>query len=187
MAVAESTRRRTVRPHAKVEARELVPCYRAGDGPASFRHGMPEHERSVIDAALAILGRYLGEPGAVLDSPRAVRNFLQLHLGAEKTEVFGVLYLDSQNRAIAFEEPFPGTLTQTSVYPREIARAAIGHNAAAVILAHNHPSGVARPSPADEALTQTLKSALDLIGVRVLDHFIVAGNSCTSMLEMGLV
>lgn len=187
MAVAESTRRRTLRPRAKVEARELVPCYRAGDGPASFRHGMPEHERSVIDAALAILGRYLGEPGAVLDSPQAVRNFLRLHLGAEKTEVFAVLYLDSQNRAIAFEEPFHGTLTHASVYPREIARAAIGHNAAAVILAHNHPSGVARPSRADEVLTQALKNALALIDVRVLDHFIVTGNGCASMAELGLV
>lgn len=187
MAVAESTRRRTVRPRAKVEARELVPCYRAGDGPASFRHGMPEHERSVIDAALAILGRYLGEPGAMFDSPDAVRSFLRLHLGAEKTEVFAVLYLDAQNRAIAFEEPFPGTLTHTNVYPREIARAALGHHAAAVILAHNHPSGTARPSRADELMTQHLKAALALFDVRVLDHFIVTCEACTSMAEMGLV
>ena len=186
MAVAESTRRRTG-PRARVEARELVPCYRAGEGPASFRHGMPEHERSVIDAALAILGRYLGEPGIALYHPSAVRDFLRLHLGAEKTEVFAVLYLDSQHRAIAFEAPSQGTLTQASVYPREIARAAIKHNAAAVILAHNHPSGVARPSRADEVLTQALKSALALIDVRVLDHFIVTGKGCTSMAELGLV
>lgn len=174
-------------PRARVKARELVPCYRAGAGPASFRHGMPEHERSVIDAALAILGRYLGEPGALFDSPHAVRSFLRLHLGAEKTEVFAVLYLDSQNRAIAFETPFNGTLTQTSVYPREIVRAALGHNAAAVILAHNHPSGVARPSRADEVLTQALKSALALIDVKVLDHFIVTGDGCASMAELGLL
>jgi DNA repair protein RadC len=174
-------------PRNRVKARELVPCYRAGAGPASFRHGMPEHERSVVDAALAILGRYLGEPGASFASPDAVRDFLRLHLGAEKTEVFAVLYLDSQNRAIAFETPFNGTLAQTSVYPREIARAAIGHNAAAVVLAHNHPSGAARPSRADEALTQSLKSALALIDVRVLDHFIVTGKGCASMAEMGLV
>lgn len=174
-------------PRNRVKARELVPCYRAGAGPASFRHGMPPHERSVIDAALAILGRYLGEPGALFDSPGAVREFLRLHLGAEKTEVFAVLYLDSQNRAIAFETPFNGTLAQTSVYPREIARAAIGHNAAAVILAHNHPSGVRRPSRADEALTATLKAALALIDVRVLDHFIVTGDGCTSMAELGLL
>lgn len=174
-------------PRIRVKPRELVPCYRAGAGPASFRHGMPEHERSVIDAALAILGRYLGEPGALFDSPRAVREFMRLHLGAEKTEVFAVLYLDSQSRAIAFETPFNGTLTQTSVYPREIARAAIGHNAAAVILAHNHPSGAMRPSLADEALTQALKSALALLDVRVLDHFIVTGEGCASMAEMGLL
>jgi DNA repair protein RadC len=148
---------------------------------------MPEHERSVVDAALAILGRYLGEPGALFDSPGAVRDFLRLHLGAEKTEVFAVLYLDNQNRAIAFETPFNGTLTQTSVYPREIARAAIEHNAAAVILAHNHPSGSRHPSRADEVLTGTLKSALALMDVRVLDHFIVTGDECASMAEMGLV
>ena len=174
-------------PRQRVKARELVPCYRAGAGPASFRYGMPEHERSVIDAALAILRRYLGEPGALFDSPRAVRDFLSLHLGAEKTEVFAVLYLDSQNRAIAFETPFNGTLAQTSVYPREIARAAIEHHASAVVLAHNHPSGAANPSRADEALTQCLKSALALIDVRVLDHFIVAGDGCTSMAEIGLI
>lgn len=174
-------------PRQRVKARELVPCYRAGAGPASFRHGMPEHERSVVDAALAILGRYLGEPGALFTSPDAVSDFLRLHLGAEKIEVFAVLYLDSQNRAIAFETPFNGTLTQTSVYPREIARAAIQHNAAAVVLAHNHPSGTALPSRADEALTQSLKSALALIDVRVLDHFIVTSNRCASMAEMGLV
>lgn len=186
MAVAESTRTRA-KPRAAVKARELVPCYRAGAGPASFRHSIPEHERSVIDAALAIIGRHLGEPGAAFNSPGAVRDFMRLHLGAERTELFAVLYLDSQNRAIAFETPFSGTLTQTSVYPREIVRAAIGHNAAAVILAHNHPSGVARPSRADEALTVALKAALALVDVRVLDHFIVTGEGCASMAEMGLV
>lgn len=184
-ALNSATTRATTRQ--RVKARELVPCYRAGDGPASFRHGMPEHERSVIDAALAILGRYLGEPGALFDSPKAVREYMQLHLGAEKTEVFAVLYLDSQHRAIAFETPFNGTLTQTSVYPREIARAAIKHHAAAVILAHNHPSGAPHPSRADEVLTQTLKDALALLDVRVLDHFIVTGRGVASMAEMGLV
>lgn len=174
-------------PRNRVKAREMVPYYRAGDGPASFRYGIPEHERSVIDAALAILGRHLGEPGASLDRSGAVRDFLRLHLGAEKIEMFAVLYLDSQNRAIAFETPFSGTLTQTSVYPREIARAAIRHNAAAVVLAHNHPSGVPQPSRADEALTGTLKAALDLVGVRVLDHFIVTGRDAASMAEMGLM
>jgi DNA repair protein RadC len=171
----------------RVSAREAVPSYRPGAGPASFRHDLPVHELAVIDAALAILSRYLGEAGAVLDSPHAVRNLLRLHLGAEKTERFAVLYLDSQHRAIALETPFVGTLAQISVYPREIARAALLHNAAAVILAHNHPSGATQPSRADEALTQSLKAALALVDVRVLDHFIVTGSGATSMAEMGLL
>ena len=184
---AVSNTSRASAPRARAKARELVPCYRAGAGPASFRHGMPEHERSVIDAALAILGRYLGEPGATFDSAHAVRKFLRLHLGCERTEMFAVLYLDSQNRAIAFEIPFVGTLAQTSVYPREIVRAAINHYAASVVLAHNHPSGAQLPSKADEALTQALKAALALVDVRVLDHFLVTGCDCVSMAEMGLV
>lgn len=187
MAALNSAPTRPPAPRARNKARELVPCYRAGAGPVSFRHGLPEHERGVIDAALGILGRYLGEPGALFDNPQAVRDFLRLHLGAEKTEVFAVLYLDSQNRAIAFETPFNGTLTQTSVYPREIARAALGHNAAAVIFAHNHPSGAAFPSRADEALTVTLKAALALLDIRVLDHLIVTGSEAVSMAEMGLL
>lgn len=187
MAVMNSAPTRPPAPRARNKARELVPCYRAGAGPVSFRHGLPEHERGVIDAALGILGRYLGEPGALFENPEAMRQFLRLHLGAEKTEVFAVLYLDSQNRAIAFETPFVGTLTQTSVYPREIARAALQHNAAAVILAHNHPSGRADPSRGDEVLTATLKQALGVIDVRVLDHFIVTGRAAVSMAEMGLL
>lgn len=179
------TRPNTAR--TRIKARELVPCYRAGSGPVSFRHGLPDHERGVIDAALGILGRYLGEPGAVFDSPHAVRDFLRLHLGAETSEVFAVLYLDAPNRAIAFETPFVGTLTQTSVFPREIARAALQHNAASVVLAHNHPSGKAVPSKADEALTATLKHGLSMIDVRVLDHFIVTGREAVSMAEMGMV
>lgn len=171
----------------RVKAREIVPCYRAGAGPMSFRHGIPEHERSVIDAALAIIGRHLGEPGAIFSSPDAVRDFLRLHLGAEQAEVFAVLYLDSQNRAIAFETPFSGTLCQTSVYPREIARAAIVHNAAAVVVAHNHPSGNTQPSKSDQALTQALKATLSLVDVRVLDHFIVTAGTCTSMAELGML
>jgi DNA repair protein RadC len=200
MAAFDSARTRPTGPSARpalvpstgparprVKARELVPCYRAGAGPTSFRHGLPDHERGVIDAALGILGRYLGEPGAAIQSPAEVRQFLRLHLGAEKHEVFAVLYLDNQHRAIAFETPFNGTLTQTSVYPREIARAALGHNAAAVLLAHNHPSGAARPSRADEVMTQAIKDALQVLDVRVLDHFIVTNQEAVSMVEMGLM
>ncbi len=98
-----------------------------------------------------------------------------------------VLFLDAQNRVIASEEMFRGTLTQTSVYPREVVKRALAHNAAAVILAHNHPSGVAEPSRADEFLTRTLRESLALIDVRVLDHFIVAGNGVVSFAERGLL
>jgi DNA repair protein RadC len=187
MAVLNSAPTRSTTARTRPKAREVVPCYRAGAGPVSFRHGLPDHERGVIDAALGILGRYLGEPGALFDSPEAVRDYLRLHLGAETTEVFAVLYLDAQNRALAFETPFYGTLAQTSVYPREIVRAAIQHNAAAVVFAHNHPSGAAEPSLADEALTRTLKEALRLVDVLVLDHFIVTGSTAVSMAEMGLM
>jgi DNA repair protein RadC len=172
---------------ARQKARELVPCYRAGTGPTSFRHGLPDHERSVIDAALSILGRYLGEPGAALQSPQVVGEFMRLHLGAESHEVFAVLYLDNQHRAIAFELPFHGTLTEVSVYAREIARAALLHNAAAVVLAHNHPSGATRPSRADEELTDHLRQTLGVFKVRVLDHFIVTNQEAVSMAGLGLM
>jgi DNA repair protein RadC len=111
---------------------------------------------------------------AVPSSPGAVRDYLRLHLAGLQHEVFFALWLDAQNRLIAAEEIFRGTLTQTSVYPREVVKLALRHNAAAVVLAHNHPSGVAEPSRADEVLTSELKQALALVEVRVLDHFIVA-------------
>jgi DNA repair protein RadC len=123
----------------------------------------------------------------VFDSPQSVRQYLQLQLGARPHEVFAVLYLNSQNRWLGWEELFRGTLTQTSVYPREVVLRALHHQAAAVVLAHNHPSGVAEPSRADEVLTQTLKSALAMVDVRVLDHFIVTRERAASMAEMGLV
>jgi DNA repair protein RadC len=123
----------------------------------------------------------------IFDSPQSVRQYLQLQLGARPHEVFAVLYLNSQNRWLGWEELFRGTLTQTSVYPREVVLRALHHQAAAVVLAHNHPSGVAEPSRADEVLTQTLKSALAMVDVRVLDHFIVTRERAASMAEMGLV
>lgn len=123
----------------------------------------------------------------VLDSPDAVKHFLQLHLAWLPHEVFAVMFLDAQNRLIEMEVMFRGTLTQTSVHPREIVKRALHHDSAAVVLAHNHPSGTVQPSRADEALTLTLKQALALIDVRVLDHVIVApGNAC-SLAEKGLV
>jgi len=123
----------------------------------------------------------------VFASPAAVKEFLQLRLGARPHEVFAVLFLDAQNRLIDMEELFRGTLTQTSVYPREVVKRALHHQAAAVVLAHNHPSGVVQPSRSDEALTSTLKAALALVDVRVLDHVIVAQGAALSMAEKGLI
>jgi DNA repair protein RadC len=123
----------------------------------------------------------------VFQSPQQVRDYLVLKLGALTREVFMVLFLDAQNRLTAAEELFSGTLTQTSVYPREVVKRAIYHNAASVIFAHNHPSGTTQQSAADEQLTQQLKQALALVDVRVLDHFIVAGNQTLSFAERGLL
>jgi DNA repair protein RadC len=123
----------------------------------------------------------------VFGTPGAVKQYLQLHLAQRGHEVFAVLFLDSQNRLIALEELFRGTLTQTSVYPREVVLHALKHQAAAVVLAHNHPSGTVQPSRADEALTQTLKAALALVDVRVLDHVIVGPGQALSMAEKGLL
>ena len=123
----------------------------------------------------------------VLGSPSAVRDFLRLKLRDLPHEVFVGLYLDAQNRVIGDEELFRGTLTQTSVYPREVVKRALACNAAGIILAHNHPSGVAEPSHADEALTRALRQALALVDVRVLDHFVIAGNAAVSFAERGLL
>jgi DNA repair protein RadC len=122
----------------------------------------------------------------VFDSPGRVKDFLGLQLGGLPYEVFAVLFLDAQHRLLKLEEMFQGTLTQTSVYPREVVRRALLLNAGAVVLAHNHPSGVAEPSRADEYLTQTLKSALQLVDVRVLDHIVVGQGQVVSMAERGL-
>jgi DNA repair protein RadC len=118
--------------------------------------------------------------GDVLGSPGVVRDYLRLLLHEREYEVFVVVLLDAQNRALASEEMFRGTRTQTSVYPREVVKTALQHNAAAVILAHNHPSGVTEPSHADQLLTTSLKQALALVDIKVLDHFIVAGGSAAS-------
>jgi DNA repair protein RadC len=123
----------------------------------------------------------------LLDSPPKVRDYLQLRIGRLPHEVFAALFLDAQNRLIDDEELFRGTLTQTSVYPREVVKRALARNAAAVIFAHNHPSGLAEPSRADELLTRTLRDALALVDVRVLDHVIVAGASSVSFAERGLL
>ncbi|HEV3008668.1 MAG TPA: DNA repair protein RadC [Burkholderiales bacterium] len=122
-----------------------------------------------------------------LTSPGAVRDYLRLALSRREEEVFVCIWLDAQHKVIEIKEAFTGTLTQTSVYPREIVKAALARNAAAVIFAHNHPSGVAQPSQADELLTRNLKEALALVEVKVLDHFIIAGNQAISFAERGLL
>lgn len=123
----------------------------------------------------------------VFTSPQVVRDFLRVRLSALEHEIFAVLHLDAQNRVLEYVEMFRGTVSQTSVYPREVVKESLAHNSAAVILVHNHPSGSARPSRADEALTQTLKAALSLVDVRVLDHLIVAGADVVSFAEIGLL
>lgn len=175
------------RPIRKAPVMAALPASRAHDGALSFRRELADHERAVIDAAFAILGCYLREPGGAFATPNAIKQYLRLHLAGETSELFAVLYLDAQHRAIALETPFVGTLTQCSVYPREIVRAALVHGAVAIVLAHNHPSGATTPSRADEAVTQALKAALMLIDVRVLDHFIIAGDQAVSMAELGLM
>jgi DNA repair protein RadC len=144
----------------------------------------------VVKAAVELARRLAREDlrrGNALTSPEAVRDYLRLSLSALPHEAFMVLFLDSQHRLLAAEELFRGTLAQTSVYPREVVKCALGHNAAAVIFAHNHPSGVAEPSRADELLTQALKQALALVDIRTLDHFVVAGSQVVSFAERGLL
>jgi DNA repair protein RadC len=144
------------------------------------------NEDAIIAEALAILNRRC-QRGATMNSPNAVKQYLTLRAASHDREVFGCLWLDSQNRILACEDMFVGTLTQTSVYPREVARRALSLNAAAVIITHNHPSGAPQPSRTDEALTKTLKAALELVDCRVLDHIITAAGQAQSMAEMGLV
>ena len=152
--------------------------------------GLGPARAAVIASVVELARRSLAEEAAVCDalvSPQAVRDYLRLSLATRPYEVFLGLFLDSQNRVVAAEELFRGTLAQTSVYPREVVKAALARNAAAMIFAHNHPSGVAEPSRADELLTQALKQALALVDIRTLDHFVVAGGRLTSFAERGLL
>ena len=152
--------------------------------------GIGAAKAAEIKAGIELARRLLAEEmrsASALTSPEAVRDYLRLSLADLPHETFVVLFLDSQHRLLAAEPMFRGTLAQTSVYPREVVKAALGHNAAAVIFAHNHPSGVAQPSRADELLTQALKQALTLVDIRTLDHFVVAGNRVVSFAEHGLL
>lgn len=141
---------------------------------------------AVLELARRALAQQL-QQRPVLETPAAVRDYLQLHLASRPHEVFAVLFLDTRHRLIALEELFRGTLAQSSVYPREVALRALHHHAAAVMLAHNHPSGCVAPSAADQAITRELSAALALLDVRVLDHWIVAPGAALSMAERGLM
>lgn len=152
--------------------------------------GMGPAKRAELAAVIEMARRALAErltERPVFDSPQRVKDYLQLHLGQLQHEVFAVLFLDAQHRLIKLDQMFTGTLGQTSVYPREVVKLALARNAGAVILAHNHPSGLAEPSRADEFLTQSLKSALALIDVRVLDHLVIGCGQVVSFAERGLL
>ena len=145
------------------------------------------HEDPLIRQAIGVLDERLFKHGAELTSPASVREYLWLKLASEALEVFAVVFLDSQHRVIAFEPMFHGTIDGASVYPRAVLKRAIEHNCSAVIFAHNHPSGVTEPSHADKAITTRLKSVLELVDVRVLDHFIVGEGTPFSFAEAGLL
>ena len=162
--------------------------FSAGLTEFSSINGLGLAKYAQLQATLELARRSLTEElqvGDLLGSPQAVRQYLQLILNNKQHESFAVLFLDVKNRLITGKEMFRGTLTQTSVYPREIVKEALAQNAASVILAHNHPSGTPEPSAADRSLTQALKQALGLIDVRILDHFVVAGDQLYSFAEHG--
>lgn len=161
-------------------------------GPEALKRvkGLGPAKRAEIAAVMEMARRALAQQiriAPVFDAPGKVKDYVALHLGGRTQEVFAVLFLDGQHRLIVLQEMFHGTLTQTSVYPREVVKAALAHNAGAVILAHNHPSGVAEPSRADEYLTATLKTALAMVDVRVLDHLVVGRGQVVSLAERGLL
>lgn len=144
------------------------------------------NDDEVLKAAQLVLAARV-KGSAVMDSPSVVRDFLRARMGGLPYEIFAVLHLDSQHRVIDYVEMFRGTVSQTSVYPREVVKDAMNKNSSALILAHNHPSGSAAPSRADEMLTQALKSACAMVDVKVLDHVVVGGDTIVSMAEKGLM
>lgn len=151
-------------------------------------HLLDARERRIVERAFKVLEKSAVYRTKAMANPGAVCEYLRLRLGHLEHEEFHVLWLDAQNRVIAFDALFSGTLTQTSVYPREVVKAGLAHNAAAAILAHNHPTGHAAPSCADEVLTRELKTALATVDIRVLDHFIIAGDAQPlSFAECGLL
>ena len=166
-----------------------MPIAKTEDSPTYVlpKFGTNDDDDEHIAESLRRLAMRLRRPGQPMSSPSDVKNYLVLTLAEEEREQFGVMFMDSQHSVIAFEIVFMGTIAQTSVYPREVVKRALALNAAAVVLSHNHPSGSAEPSRADEFLTQTLKQALALVDVRVLDHVIVGGTKTVSFAERGLL
>jgi DNA repair protein RadC len=153
------------------------------DADGQYRAALPDE---VLSQARRVLSQRVRR-GAEMSSPQAVKDYLRLEIGLLEHEVFCALFLDAQHRIIVFKQMFRGSVSQTSVYPREVVKEALGCNAAAVVLAHNHPSGAVEPSRADEYLTQSLKVALALVDVRVLDHIVVAAGETSSFAERGLL
>ncbi len=173
-----------------IGVRQTQKSYRGSLG-AMFApvHGKDKQPEKCV-VARELVRRWLVEEimhGDMLNSPATVRDYLRIHFAGREHESFVAIFLDAQHQVIVVDELFRGTLSQTSVYPREVVKASLHHNAAAVIFAHNHPSGVTEPSKSDELLTQALKQALSLVDVRVLDHIIVAGASVLSFAERGLL
>ena len=144
-------------------------------------------EQDIIDHALTILESRLHKPQHTFTTPRDVRDYLKLNLAEKEHEIFAIMYLDNQNGMINLTEMFQGTIDAATVYPREVVKTALQFNAAAVILAHNHPSGVAEPSQADKLITQRLQQALSLVDIRTLDHFIIGSGHPYSFAEHGLL
>lgn len=172
------------------EFRSLRELLQADRARCLSRPGLGPARYCILQAALELARRHYRETlrtGPALTAPEATRAFLQAQLRDRPYEVFCCLHLDNRHRLIAFEELFRGTIDGASVHPREVVRQTLAHNAAAVILAHNHPSGVAEPSQADELITQRLRDALALVDVRVLDHLIVGDGRCVSFAEQGLL
>lgn len=194
MNICDSQQRRTVALLAQFFGQKADAIYEGSERSlhrvVGYARDSGRPECALLVAGLELARELLGEQlrrRSLLDSPAKVREYLALQFAGQDHESFVTLYLDAQHRLIADEELFRGTLTQTSVYPREVVKRALHHNAAAVMFAHPHPSGACEPSRADELLTTTLKQALGLVDVRVLDHFVVAGSAAVSFAERGLL
>ena len=174
-------------PHQRYCERHQVPVVSEAVGRYLTQKLASAQISQVVAFATELLRVEVAKRSINLSTPSVVKDYLRMKLAGSMREIFGIIFLDSQNRIIADEEMFIGTLTQTSVYPREVVHAALRHNASCLLLYHNHPSDIAEPSRADELLTQTLKSSLQLIDVRVLDHIVVGATKCVSFAERGLI